>query len=423
VDFLTGEWIVEIPGEIRLSDAGLTGYRSAHPGTSLGIGAALVCEGPAPRPEAVKRELRRVLSAHPGLGGASAVDACTDHLAVSDTEPHDLGSVVDTVTARPLPADGWACTIAEGLPHGRFAVVWRADHVLLDGAGVAAVLAELCRPQAEAPAPRFSSAAAREGRGAAFRQTVPDLLRAAWATGAPLLARRTTADRLLPDSAGAPGPLRHVFADTDVARLRGIGRRHGVTINDVHLAALSGALRGWAAEQQDPAGLRAVRAVSPVNIRTSVEEGVLRNRHIPVSVTLPLDIADPVERLVRVRARTRRLARSLRHPMVHTVFSALPRSVGPWCMERYFSPRRSTLLVSNVPGPPYGLTLAGARVLGVGPLNFLPAGHQLSVALATLEGRAYVGFVGLRTLPGLTGLPCRWSRELAALEAVSSDPR
>lgn len=396
----------------------MTGYRLAHPGTSLGIGAALVCEGPAPAPEVVKRELRRVLSAYPGLGGTCTVDACTDHLAASDTEAHDLGAVVDTVTSRPLPADGWACTIAEGLPHGRFAVVWRADHVLLDGAGVAAVLAELCRPQAVVPARRFSSAAAREGRGAALWSTVPDLLRAVRATGVPLLGLRTKADRLLPDAAGAPGPLRHAFAETDVELLRGIGRRHGATINDVHLAALSGALRGWVSEHQDPDGLRAVRALSPVNIRKSVEEGVLRNRHIPVSVTLPLDIADPVERLVRVRARTRRLARSLRHPMVHTVFSALPRSVGPWCMERYFSPRRSTLLVSNVPGPPYGLTLAGARVLGVRPLNFLPAGHQLSVALVTLERRAYVGFAGLRSLPGLAGLPCRWSRELEALEAV-----
>ncbi|KOG85186.1 hypothetical protein ADK38_38100 [Streptomyces varsoviensis] len=172
-------------------------------------------------------------------------------------------------------------------------------------------------------------------------------------------------------------------------------------------------MRTWAGEGAAD-GLRAVRVLCPVDIRRP-RGGELRNRHLPVRVTLPVDLATPGERLAAVAARTGGLARALRHPVVHGVFRGLPRALGAWCVERYFHPDRSTLLASNVHGPAHPLRLAGAPVREVLPLNFLPAGHPLSVVLMSLNGRVSVGFTTDASLRGAADLPNLWLRELTAL--------
>jgi hypothetical protein len=92
-------------------------------------------------------------------------------------------------------------------------------------------------------------------------------------------------------------------------------------------------------------------------------------------------------------------------------------------MERYFRPSRSTLLSSNVRGPDHPLSLAGAPVREVLPLNFLPAGHRLSAVLVTLNGLASVGFtLDTAAARDLADLPELWLRELEALRtAVAVD--
>ncbi|MFE7122262.1 WS/DGAT domain-containing protein, partial [Streptomyces sp. NPDC057654] len=253
-----------------------------------------------------------------------------------------------------------------------------------------------------------------------------DLARASRAVAGPMLDRDGRADRLADARAGVgagvraeagadvPPRLRHLFAHTRLDVLRRIGHRHGATVNDVYLAALAGALRAWAGEGAADE-LRAVRALCPVNIRRD-REGVLRNRHIPGRVTLPVDLATPGERLAAVTARTAGLARALRHPVVHGVFRGLPRSLGTWCVERYFRPDRATLLASNVHGPAHPLRLAGAPVREVLPLNFLPAGHPLSVVLVSMNGLLTVGFTVDAAVRGTTDLPGLWLRELEALD-------
>ncbi|MEU7039554.1 WS/DGAT domain-containing protein [Streptomyces varsoviensis] len=445
-------------GAVLLSDAGLAAYRAGHPRTSLAIGAALVCAGPVPEDALLRTVLERAVAAFPALGGAEGAGGRLRYAPVdaADAAAGHWHRTLDAEAARPLPAAGWDCAVLTGLPDGtglagdkflvgdtgltggtglagdkclvgdtglaggRFAVLWRGDHVLLDGAGAAAVLAALCSagdpegPEDIGPAPFAALRAAprRVGAGAAGR-AVLDLARAGRAVAGPLLARAGSADRLAEVRPDAPPRLRHHFAHTRLDVLRGVGRRHGATVNDVYLAALAGAVRTWAGEGAAD-GLRAVRVLCPVDIRRP-RGGELRNRHLPVRVTLPVDLATPGERLAAVAARTGGMARALRHPVVHGVFRGLPRCLGAWCVERYFHPDRSTLLASNVHGPAHPLRLAGAPVREVLPLNFLPAGHPLSVVLVSLNGRVSVGFTADASLRGAADLPGLWLRELTAL--------
>ncbi|MEV0280529.1 WS/DGAT domain-containing protein [Streptomyces sp. NPDC050610] len=405
-------------GAVLLSDAGLAAYRTCHPRSSLAIGAALVCAGPVPDDALLRTVLERSAAAFPALGDPEATAGGMRYAAVdaADAAAGRWHRTLDAEAARPLPEAGWDCTVLTGLPHGRFALLWRGDHVLLDGGGAAAVLTTLCSPEDPDEAAAFSYAACRapsRGGGAAAVRAVADLARASRAVTGPLLDRGGAADRLAAVRADAPPRLRHLFAHTRLDVLRRIGHRHGATVNDVYLAALAGALRAWAGEETAD-GLRAVRALCPVNIRRH-REGVLRNRHLPGRVTLPVDLAAPGERLAAVAARTRGLARALRHPVVHGVFWGLPRFLGAWCMERYFRPDRSTLLASNVRGPAHPLRLAGAPVHEVLPLNFLPAGHPLSAVLVTLNGLVSVGFTADASVRGVADLPGLWLRELEAL--------
>ncbi|GDY47195.1 WS/DGAT domain-containing protein [Streptomyces antimycoticus] len=399
-------------------------YGKAHPATGLTIGVVLELEGPPPdRPQldASLRPVAELLGTGPSDGGP-----WTGADGNAEAAPErGLTDVAHEALARPLEPHRWSCSTVAGLPGGTSALVWRADHRLLDGAGVVGVLAAWTGalgadalvpgahgPGAHGPGAATASPARAEpwrARGALHR-AVTDPLRAAWLCGTPLLERRRGSAA---EADGGPSAtLSYACAETDLGLLRGIARRHGTTVNDVYLAALSGALRAQP-QLHGPDGQ--MRALVPVNVRGPGDAAVLRNRHIPLRIPLPVAEPDAGRRLALVAARTAGRARALRHPLVRAVFRSVPAVAGGWCFERYFDPGRATLLASNVRGPSSPLVVAGRRVLRILPLNFLPAGHRLSTVLATAQGRAVAGFTTTEPRSAAESFAAAWLEELRVL--------
>ncbi|MFI2780218.1 WS/DGAT domain-containing protein [Streptomyces sp. ALB3] len=87
-------------------------------------------------------------------------------------------------------------------------------------------------------------------------------------------------------------------------------------------------------------------------------------------------------------------------------------------LARVLDPRRTTMVVSHVPGPPRPLDLNGHRIRALLPLMFLPAGHHLSVCLGEYAGTACLAVVADPGLPDIDELPARWLAELDALEGA-----
>ncbi|AQW48698.1 WS/DGAT domain-containing protein [Streptomyces violaceusniger] len=407
-------------GKLPFPDAALVAYGKAHPGTGLTIGVVLELEGPPPERRQLAASLRPVAES---LGTGPSDDgpwSGADGYAEAGPE-RGLSDVAHEALARPLEPHRWSCSTVAGLPGDTSALVWRADHRLLDGAGVVGVLAAWTGahgPGAHGPDAATASPARAEpwrARGAPHR-AVTDPLRAAWLCGTPLLERRRGS--AAEADGGPPATLSYACAETDLGLLRGIARRHGTTVNDVYLAALSGALR-TRPELHGPDGQ--IRALVPVNVRGPGDAAVLRNRHIPLRIPLPVAEPDAGRRLALVAARTAGRARALRHPLVRAVFRSVPAAAGGWCFERYFDPARATLLASNVRGPSSPLVVAGRRVRRVLPLNFLPAGHHLSAVLATAQDQAVAGFTTTEPRRAAESFAAAWLGELRVL--ATAGPR
>lgn len=220
------------------------------------------------------------------------------------------------------------------------------------------------------------------------------------------------------------GPL---GAEKRVAWSRGVAveevellrRCFGGTLNDVLITAIAGGLRRYLEHRgKNPEGLD-FRALVPVSIRTLEEMANLGNRFGLVLLTLPVGIADPVERLSTLRRRFRRLHRSM-EPLVAfkilTAMGASPSSVQRLVM-RFFT-AKATAVMTSVPGPKQEIYLAGRELRGM--MFWVPHPGALGLGLSIFT---YAGTVrlGVAVDAGLVPDPERivegFHRELEAMKA------
>src|SRR5207244_8759174 len=98
-------------------------------------------------------------------------------------------------------------------------------------------------------------------------------------------------------------------------QVKAVGHVAGGSVNDVLLSCVAGALGAYLVERgDDPSGVE-IRALIPVNLRAPGNEQRLGNRFGLVTLTLPLGIANPLERLRAVRARMEALKGSYQAPV------------------------------------------------------------------------------------------------------------
>jgi WS/DGAT/MGAT family acyltransferase len=180
----------------------------------------------------------------------------------------------------------------------------------------------------------------------------------------------------------------------DLWRVKRVAHAYRVTVNDVLMAALAGALRQHVlAGGGDPQRLH---ALVPLNLRP-LDEPVpddLGNRFGLVLADLPVDVEDEIDRLWEVNRRMGEIKRSDEGAITYGILDAMGRA--PTDVEarliRYFSAKAS-MVVTNVRGPERRFSLGGEPVTGA--LVWAPcAGDmRMTVSLFSYAGKVSVGLL------------------------------
>jgi WS/DGAT/MGAT family acyltransferase len=363
--------------------------------------------------------LRRVLR-QPGVGAggpiwvdAPAFDLCRHViLARPDVPLTDdasfLGwcaglSVIPLDRTQPL----WRMDVVPGLPGGRVGVLVVLHHVVADGLRGVELVASLLdgvprESDGAVPAWRPVPAPSRRDlardnllrRVAAVRRVRPSALRRSVHAVRALTrepGRRAPATFL----GGVIRPHRQLIVlRFSLEELREAAHAQGCTINELLLAGVTAGLRDVLVERGEcPDGL-VLRASVPVGAKRGREGGMFM-------APLPVGTADADERLraiVRV-TRPRRERADQGVAGIVTMPATLARLGVLWA--RHAATSHINLYVTNVPGPPGPLWLAGARLLDAVPLAPLVAGVRLSVTALSYDGRFVVSLLADDALDGL----------------------
>ncbi|HET9719756.1 MAG TPA: wax ester/triacylglycerol synthase family O-acyltransferase, partial [Solirubrobacteraceae bacterium] len=320
---------------------------------------------------------------------------------------------------RPL----WEMYLVEGLEDGRFALITKAHHALVDGiSGVdlASVILDVdpepadiqTEPWLRHPGPSRAELLAR-GAGELLRAPValaqeatsqlmyPSRFRHRWRT----LTRTASAlgSQLLDPSPALPlngpiGPHRRFEArHISLGEVKEIKEQAGATVNDVVLATVTGALRRWLESRGVASDGLEVRALVPVNRRSEQERGMLGNRIALLRASLPVAEDSPAERLAIVRDRMKELKRSRQLAAAETIIGLsgfAPPTILAQASRLNFSTRLFNLIVTNIPGPQLPLYLLGRPLESIAPVAFLPTDHALAIAIFSYHGTITFGLLG-----------------------------
>jgi diacylglycerol O-acyltransferase / wax synthase len=319
----------------------------------------------------------------------------------------------------------WEVWLVEGLDGGRFAVLSKTHHALVDGVSGVDIMSVLfdTSPQPAAPTgpgnrwlPRpLPSSAQLLGEALVERATLPGeitrslraILRgprrllegardAAVGVGAMAWAGLNPAPSSPYNKQIGPHR-RFTWVRADLSDLKDIKNSLGGTVNDVVLATVAGALgKHLRRRGQNTDGLE-LKAMVPVSVRQDVEQGALGNRVAAMMAPLPIWCQEPVARLDIVREELRDL-KSSGQAVGARVLTDLSGFAPPTILgqaSRLMSRQRFfNLVVTNVPGPQFPLYLLGRRMLDPFPMVPLASGQGVGVAILSYDGRINFGLVG-----------------------------
>jgi WS/DGAT/MGAT family acyltransferase len=292
--------------------------------------------------------------------------------------------------SRPL----WEVWVIEGLEGGRVGVLLLIHHALTDGIGILRMLNNFwqTRPETiEHPEPADWHAAPLPSKWRLFLTGIRDLpgifagnlpgaIRGSRA-GRRIVAEWRREGRALPPSISDPQYLapyaqrlspRRSFAARSfpLARIRALGKSLGVTINDVFLATLAGAIRSLLREQTGAAPSAAMVATVPfalVPLAERTRDGNFSTTH---HTLLHTDIEDPIERLQACKQSADTMKayfEATREANIPAILNLLPPLV-PKLVDRVNEMKGGGLLpfwnvvVSNVPGPRAPLQLGHLKL-------------------------------------------------------------
>ncbi|MCP4205344.1 MAG: wax ester/triacylglycerol synthase family O-acyltransferase [bacterium] len=173
--------------------------------------------------------------------------------------------------------------------------------------------------------------------------------------------------------------------------VKAVGKVTGSTVNDVLVAAVTGALRSYLAKRGEPVDDLAFHAAVPVNLRSPASRASLGNRFGLVFVELPLTLADPLERLFEVRDRMRELKGSPEAGVALGLLGTLGMTsteIQKLLVEHIGA--RTTLVVTNVPGPRRTVYMAGRPLRTL--LFWVPQSGRVGLGISFIS---YAGNVRL----------------------------
>ena len=416
----------------RMSALDAEFFFAEHANVPLHIGSVAVFDGPAPSREDLMRlfeaklprvpRYRQVVRAAPLqlLRPVWADDqefSIRHHIRRTQVPapggPDQLSAVASRLFARPLDRRRplWEEWLLDGLDGGRWALVSKIHHCMVDGVGGNDLMAQIFSTDAAeslpavvgwdpAPPPSLAELVTEDLRDA---MTQP-LRRLAAAPG---LLHRITADDLrdygqglgqlvralaepAADSLNGPiGPGRRwSWTTAELAELKRIRAARGATINDVVLAAITRGFRDLLSGRGELTRRMVVRTVVPVSVRGQDEAGAVTNRVSAVLANLPVGEPDPFRRLSLIRREMDGLKRTHQASSAQAFTGLLGLAAPAWLA---FSTRAAfqtpQLLVqsvtTNVPGPRRPLYVLGRPLTALHP--YVPIGNMVRISVAILS--------------------------------------
>lgn len=347
---------------------------------------------------------------------------------------------------RPL----WEVYLIEGLAGGRFAIVTKSHQALVDGINALDIAGVIVDDSADSEGPPNQTwHPAREPKDveliasalvdAVLRPSqIADNVRGAITdvkgVGRPVFSAVGAVVSTVARTAVRPAPVsplnaeigearRYVIVGTDLADYRKVRSRLAVgsyadevTVNDVVLATISGALRAWLLTRGEAVhSSTTVRAMVPISVHDTNDHGSTDHekgdhesdgigrfdRVTACFVDLP--VGEPAASM-----RLHQIAFSMRQQIAggHAVgadslaglagfasptWHSLGARLGSAMSRRLFN-----LIITNVPGPQQPLYVGDARMLSTYPVVPLARGQAVSIGLTSYDGGMYFGLNGDR---------------------------
>jgi WS/DGAT/MGAT family acyltransferase len=356
-----------------------------------------------------------------------------------------LGEVVGLLHAQPLDRSRplWEAWVITGLEDGGVALYSKVHHSAVDGVSGAEVLAALLHLTVEPREVEPESSPFRPHRLPSTTDLVTRGVAAAWALPRQLvrtvpgavryvdqlpgmhtlgaarvlsqsadrvqqLFGATPRDVVARDVKAPPTPLNRpisaqrnfAFASLPLSDIRRVRRRFGGTTNDIVMGLCTTALRRWLVDH-DALPAEPLVAAVPVSTRVRGRKGE-GNEIAVMMAELPTDVPDATTRMKIMReamytakASFDALPAGLLADLAILVPTALNGSAARTLFRLATIPGAPfNLMISNVPGPPRQLYVAGARVVGLHPVSVITdLTGALNITLISTNGSLDFGLI------------------------------
>jgi diacylglycerol O-acyltransferase / wax synthase len=318
----------------------------------------------------------------------------------------------------------WEMWLIENLEGNRFAIMGKSHHCLVDGVSgvdITTVLFDVAREPETPPSTEPPWLPAPEPSGVKLlgdalleRVTSPrEIARGMRAVirGPRLVASQlreglgATRQLLAAGRSAPPSPFnvkigphrRFAWVRGELEEFKRVKDELGGTVNDVVLAAVTGALgRYLRARAFDTSDLE-LRAMVPVSVRAEEEHGALGNRVATMMAPLPVWCEDPVERLHLITAAMGDLKESgqaVGAQIITQLTDFAPPTITAQAARMQSRQRFFNLVVTNVPGPQMPLYLLGREMEAVFPMVPLAENQAVNVGIMSYNGQINFGLIG-----------------------------
>jgi diacylglycerol O-acyltransferase len=181
-------------------------------------------------------------------------------------------------------------------------------------------------------------------------------------------------------------------APLPLAEVKAVARAHHATVNDVLVTCVSGTLHAYL--DRHDARCASVNWMIPVNLKAldaSLPEE-LGNSFAIVQLELPTNVADPLAVLDVVRRRMGRIKNGHEAAVafrIQEVISGLSKTVYQASVDLLAN--RAIGVLTNVPGPPIPVYVAGQKVEGMVGWAPLSGNQPMSFTIYSYDGKVFVG--------------------------------